>query len=137
MKACVVDDDYTSLILLKEFLEDQGWNVTVFSHPKEFSENDKNLADELQGNENKLLIMDARFGRDTEGLRLGLSTVEKLVASKKIRSDCMVIFVSQFGKETINFSSYKDNLKSNGIECEWLDKPVDFVLLDAKINKLS
>ena len=38
MKACVVDDDYTSRVLLKDFLVDEGWDVAEFSHPEKKSE---------------------------------------------------------------------------------------------------
>lgn len=136
MKACIVDDDFTSLILLGEFLEDQGWDASTFHHPNKPNENGKTLEDALSLKDTKLLIMDVRFGRDKEGLMLGLKTVEKLVESDQIKSECGVLFVSQFGQEDINFSSTKKLLESKGIQCDWLDKPVDFIQLAAKVHNL-
>ena len=136
MKACIVDDDYTSRVLLGEFLKDQGWEVILFVHPDKPSENNNTLLhNELKDKNTKLLIMDVRFGRDTDELRLGLTSVKRLVELKIIQSNCLVIFVSQFGRDHIEFTSVENILKKNNIEFYWFDKPVDFVLLDEKIHQ--
>lgn len=137
MKACVVDDDHTSLVLIGEFLEDQGWDVSLFNHPSAKSSDGSNLEDIVSQEDNKLLIMDVRFGRDKEGLKLGLQTVKNLIEQKKINLECMILFVSQFGQEDINFCTYENSLKGKGINCAWFDKPIDFVLLNSYISAIS
>ena len=73
MKACVVDDDYTSRQLISDYLEDEGLKVVRFDHPDNRSEIKKtSLSKELQDPNTKILIMDIRFGREAVGLKRGL-----------------------------------------------------------------
>ena len=137
MKACVVDDDYTSRILISEFLEDEGWDVILFSHPDKLSEKGTPLNEELFDDQTKLLIMDVRFGRDAEGLRLGLNSVKYLAESNTLRPNCLVLFVSQFGRDYIEFSSVEEILTKKKIHVNWLDKPIDYVLLNEKIFQVK
>ena len=135
MKACVVDDDYTSRVLLKDFLVDEDWEVVEFRHPQKKSEElQTSLAEELNDETTKLLIMDVRFGRDAEGLGLGLKTVKSLVEEGDIRDDFIIIFVSQFGKELIDFSDIEKLFNKHDIKNYWIDKPVDFVFLNEILN---
>lgn len=136
MKACVVDDDPSSRQLLSEFLEDQGLEVVTFDHPDKTSVKKKSdLAGELSETTTKFLIMDVRFGRDAEGLTKGLKAVEALAKEKKLTSNCSVLFVSQFGREAINFHSLEETLEKNGITFYWFDKPVKNVELGEIIRK--
>jgi len=135
MKACVVDDDYTSRVLLRDFLDDDGWEVISFNHPENSSEeNSSMLVDELRDVTTKLLIMDVRFGRDADGLWLGLSTVRQLAENAELRSDQIVVFVSQFGKDLTNFRDVEEILKVLGIKNHWMDKPVDYTFLNQYLS---
>lgn len=137
MKACVVDDDYTSRILIGQFLEDEGWDVILFSHPDIKSEKGTQLNEELSDKSTKLLIMDVRFGRDAEGLRLGLNSVKYLAESNTLKPNCLVLFVSQFGRDYIEFSSVEEILTKKEIRVDWLDKPIDYVLLNETISQVK
>jgi DNA-binding NtrC family response regulator len=137
MKACVVDDDHTARILLGGYLEDRGWVAQLFNHPDTPSEENKTLTEALSDRDIKLLIMDVRFGRDKEGLAKGPKTVEKLVNEGKLLSNCFVLFVSQFGKERIDFDSVEKALNDKKIAFDWLDKPIDFVLLNNILKKVG
>lgn len=137
MKACVVDDDSTSRVLLGEFLKDEGWNVVLFNHPTSLSKIGTTLLDELTDMSPKLLVMDVRFGRDAEGLRLGLNTAKHLVETNKLTSNCLVVFVSQFGRDHIEFNFIEEALKTNGIQFHWFDKPVDFVKLKGCLTQFQ
>jgi CheY-like chemotaxis protein len=131
MKACVVDDDYTSRVLLKDFLDDDGWNVVSFNHPDSNSiEADTRLVDELKDEATKLLVMDVRFGRDADGLWLGLATVRQLAENAELRNDQIVVFVSQFGKNLTGFRDVEHILNVLGIKNHWMDKPVDYTFLN-------
>ena len=137
MKACVVDDDYTSRVLLKDYLEDMGWDVLLFSHPENKTEHGTSLAEELSDNKTKLLVMDVRFGRDADGLTKGLKVTEILANEEKLNQDCRVVFISQFGKVRVQFDSVEKTLLTKGIHFEWLDKPVDFVSLNQIVQNIA
>lgn len=137
MKACVVDDDSTSRVLLGDYLQDEGWKVVTFVHPDKPSEVGTSLVEELSDKETRLLIMDIRFGRDADGLEKGLNTVKKLAKEGKLKSECAVLFVSQFGRDRIQIDSVYESLEERGIDFNWLDKPVDTVFLNDIINTIS
>ncbi len=137
MKVCIVDDDHTSRVLLGEYLEDRGWEIIVFIHPDKPSLKNTLLIDELSDKNTKLLIMDVRFGRDADGLEKGLTTVKKLAEEDKLFSDCCVLFVSQFGREKVQIDSVERSLKEKKIRFYWLDKPIDYVLLNERIQEIS
>jgi|LGVE01.1.fsa_nt_gb FixJ family two-component response regulator len=137
MKACVVDDDYTSRVLLRDFLEDMGWGVLLFSHPERISEKGTSLVEDLSDNNTKLLVMDVRFGRDADGLTKGLKVTEILANEGKLNQNCRVVFISQFGKVRVQFDSVEKTLLSKGINFDWLDKPVDFVLLNLIVQDIA
>ena len=136
MKACVVDDDYTSLDLLGGFLEDRGWETVLFRDPDKPSLNGTMLEKELSNEDTKLLVMDVRFGRDAEGLRKGLTTVNRLAEEDTLTSNHNVVFVSLFGRDAIQFESVEATLGVKGIKPYWLDKPVDWVQLNEIINDI-
>ena len=137
MKACVVDDDYTSRVLLKDYLEDMGWDVLLFSHPENKTEHGTSLAEGLSDNKTKLLVMDVRFGRDADGLTKGLKVTEILANEGKLNQNCRVVFISQFGKVRVQFDSVEKTLLSKKITFDWLDKPVDFVLLNLIVQDIA
>lgn len=137
MKACVVDDDYTSRVLLKNYLIDEGWQVVVFDSPVSKTENQKpNLKEVLSDKDTKLLIMDVRFGRENDGLRLGLKTIKNHVESGDIKNSMVIILVSQFGKDQADYSDLETILKDKHIFNHWLDKPVDFVILNEILRSI-
>ncbi len=137
MKACVVDDDYTSLVLLKDYLEDMGWDVLLFSHPEKISEKGTTLVEELSDKSTKLLVMDVRFGKDADGLTKGLKVTETLANEGKLNQNCRVVFISQFGKVRVQFDSVEKTLLSKEINFDWLDKPVDFVSLNQIVQNIA
>lgn len=129
MKACVLDDDHTSLALLSDFLKDEGWEVVMFTHPDRPSESGTRLDKELSDERTELLIMDVRFGREDDGLIKGLNAARTLAEQKMLISGSTVVFVSQFGRDSIQTDDVEDTLGKNGVHFYWLDKPVDFVHL--------
>lgn len=137
MKACVVDDDYTSRVLLKNYLIDEGWEVVEFKSPNYKSENKiTNLKEELAHKNTKLLIMDVRFGREEPGLRLGLATIKSLVESGDIKDSLVIILVSQFGKEQAGYNDLEPILQNRNIQNHWLDKPIEFVHLNEILRSI-
>ncbi len=137
MKACVVDDDFTSRTLMRDYLNDMGWDVLLFNHPDGTPEPDnKTLPDALSQDDINLLVMDVRFGKDAEGVFKGLKETKKLAEKGHLSSRCKVIFISQFGKDIDEFEKVKKTLDEKGIENWWLDKPLDFVELDGIIQQV-
>jgi hypothetical protein len=81
--------------------------------------------------------MDVRFGRDTDGLAKGLTTVRKLADENKLKSNCVVFFVSQFGRDVVQTGPVEAILEKKQIRFYWFDKPIDYVQLGQKIRELS
>ena len=86
MKIAVVDDDYTAMTLISDYLEDEGYDVVKTPNP-----------DELQDIENfDVVIMDVMIGSDRIK---GIKYIRDLAKKKKIMPDKLVIFITNFGRE--------------------------------------
>jgi len=111
MKIAVVDDDFTALTLISDYLEYEGYEVVKASNP-----------DELRDIKNfDTVIMDVMIGSDrTKGIRY----IRDLAADKVITPDKLIIFITNFGREK---EEIKNLLEEVGeyIKFEFFDKSFD------------
>lgn len=117
MKVAVVEDDYAYRTMLSEFLEDQGYEVIKADAPEKLKGFDDCDA----------FIMDVSIPPDRMA---GINFICKIQIEAKIRSDAMVVFISNFGRDS---QEIEDRL-ARVTRYEWLDKPVNLVTL-AKLLK--
>ena len=112
MKVVLVEDDYTYRTMISEFLEDLGYVVVEASHP-----------DKLQSVEGcQAFIMDVMiFSNRTAGI----DYIIDLQTQQRIQDDTLVIFISNFGRESQAVQDRLDQVR----QYEWLDKPVDLPTL--------
>ncbi|HSL42268.1 MAG TPA: response regulator [Anaerolineales bacterium] len=111
MKISVVDDDFTALTLISDYLEDEGYEVVKASNP-----------DELENIETfNAVIMDVMIGSDrTKGIRYILELAKK----KSITPDKLVIFITNFGREKEEIKNLLDEVGEH-IKFEFFDKSFD------------
>lgn len=111
MKIAVVDDDFTALTLISDYLEDEGYDVVKASNP-----------DELKDIESfAVVIMDVMIGSDrTKGIRY----VRDKAAANCITQDKLVIFVTNFGREQEEIPSLLKEVSAH-IPFEFFDKGFD------------
>jgi DNA-binding response OmpR family regulator len=111
MKIAVVDDDFTALTLISDYLEDEGYEVVKATNP-----------DKLQDIESfDVVIMDVMIEPDrTKGIRY----IRDLAARNVITPDKLVIFITNFGREQDEIPNL---LKEVGeyIQFEFFDKGFD------------
>ncbi len=111
MKIAVVDDDFTALTLISDYLEDEGYEVVEASNP-----------DELQEIESfSVVIMDVMIGSDRiKGIRY----IRDMAAKNRITSDKLVIFITNFGREQGDIQNLLEDV-GKYIEFEFFDKGFD------------
>jgi DNA-binding response OmpR family regulator len=124
MRIAVVDDDYTALTIISDYLKDEGYDVVKAFDP-----------DELQDVESfDVIIMDVMIAPDrTKGIRY----IRDLAKKKVITRDKLVIFITNFGRE---YEEIPNLLEEVGkyIDFEFYDKGFDisfFQTLRQKIEK--
>ncbi len=111
MKIAVVDDDFTALTLISDYLEDEGYEVVKASNP-----------DELREIESfSVVIMDVMIGSDRiKGIRY----IRDMAAKNRITSDKLVIFITNFGREQGDIQNLLEDV-GKYIEFEFFDKGFD------------
>ncbi len=124
MKIAVVDDDYTALTIISDYLEDEGYEVVKAFDP-----------DELRDVESfDVIIMDVMIAPDrTKGIRY----IRNLAKKKVITRDKLVIFITNFGREREEIQSLLEEV-GKYIDFEFYDKGFDisfFQTLRKKIEK--
>ena len=118
MKIAVVDDDYTARTLISEFLEDEGHSGVSAAHP-----------DKLQNIPSfGAIVMYVFIGTERHG---GIEYILRKREEKEISSDNLVIFVSNFGRDSLEIVRLLDQVG----DFEWLDKPIEMLELDRIIRR--
>lgn len=124
MRIAVVDDDYTALTIISDYLKDEGYDVVNAFDP-----------DELQDVESfDVIIMDVMISPDrTKGIRY----IRDLAMKKVITRDKLVIFITNFGREREEITNLLEEV-GKYIDFEFFDKGFDisfFQTLRQKIEK--
>jgi DNA-binding response OmpR family regulator len=113
MKLAVVDDDFTSRTILKDFLEDQGYQVEAADRPEE-------LKDLSQVN---LLIMDVMIYKDRLA---GINFILDQKLRGKISEQHGIIFISNYAKSSV-IDELLSQLGEIHKDYEWFDKPLNLI----------
>ncbi len=111
MRIAVVDDDYTALTIISDYLKDEGYDVVKAFDP-----------DELRDVESfDVIIMDVMIVHDrTKGIRY----IRDLAKNKVITRDKLVIFITNFGREHEEIPSLLEEIEQY-INFEFYDKGFD------------
>lgn len=111
MKIAVVDDDFTALTLISDYLEDEGYEVVKASNPDDLRDIESFAA----------VIMDVMIGSDrTKGIRY----IRDMAATNRITADKSVVFITNFGREKEEIQNLLEEV-GKYIKFEFFDKGFD------------
>jgi CheY-like chemotaxis protein len=118
MKVALVEDDFSYRKMMSDFLEDLGYLVVQADQPEK-----------LEGIERcDAFIMDVMIPPNRTG---GIDYIIDLQTRERINDDTLVIFISNFGRESKEIQDRLAQIKNY----EWLDKPVDLVTLERLLRQ--
>ena len=113
MKVVLVEDDYSYRTMMSGFLEDLGYIVVRADHP-----------DKLESIEGcNTFILDVMIYSNRTA---GIDYIIDLQTRGQIKDDALVIFISNFGRDTQEIQDRLAQIK----KYEWLDKPVNLPSLE-------
>jgi len=114
----LIEDDYSSRLVLKSFLEDRGYELKCYKEPP--------APEEIP--DNALLIVDVRLGgQRAAGIQFVLSLPED-----KIKLP--LILISNWGRDRIK-SDLKDLETKRKSKFRWMDKPIQLDLLEGEMDE--